>query len=155
MSSFNEMFEAIQEKQKLIARESFLESRKDLKAVEINVVRQLSEIMKSEIRKNLEDQSNSLETSMMNAVRSQAQTPAPSVYDVQEQIKGLLIQGHFNKAFHQALIANDLSLVQYTLKKADYNQVFTTPCCLEQTVLLSLIQQISADMNNHNDIKQK
>lgn len=116
------------------------------------------------------------------AVRSQAQTPAPSVFDVQEQIKvnfciiltlksqcsiktypiffvlflikALLQQGQINKAFHQALLANDLHLVEYALERADYNQVFN-PCPLEQTVLLSLIQQISADMSNHTDLKQK
>lgn len=88
------------------------------------------------------------------AVRSQAQTPAPSLFDVQEQIKTLLNQGQINKAFHQALLANDLHLVEYALERADYNQVFN-PCPLEQTVLLSLIQQISADMSNHTDLKQK
>uniref|UniRef100_T1GP41 Enhancer of mRNA-decapping protein 4 C-terminal domain-containing protein n=1 Tax=Megaselia scalaris TaxID=36166 RepID=T1GP41_MEGSC len=154
VNSFNELFEKVYHKQKLLTRESILESRKDLKAVEMSVVNQLSSIMKTEIRKNLEDQATSLENSMLNVVRSQAQTPAPSIYDVQEQIKALLHQGHINKAFHQALIANDLALVEFTLDKADYKEVFN-PCCLEQTVLLSLIQQISADMNNHNDIKQK
>lgn len=88
------------------------------------------------------------------AVRSQAQTPAPSLFDVQEQIKTLLNQNQINKAFHQALLANDLHLVEYALERADYNQVFN-PCPLEQTVLLSLIQQISADMSNHSDLKQK
>lgn len=88
------------------------------------------------------------------AVRSQAQTPAPSLYDVQEQIKLLLQQGQINKAFHQALLANDLHLVEYALERADYSQVFN-PCPLEQTVLLSLIQQISADMSRHNELKQK
>lgn len=88
------------------------------------------------------------------AVRSQAQTPAPGLYDTQEQIKYLLFQSQINKAFHQALLANDLNLVEFTLSKADYNQVFN-PCPLEQTVLLSLIQQISADMSNHNELKHK
>lgn len=87
--------------------------------------------------------------------RSQAQTPAPpSIFDVQEQIKHLLAQGQINTAFHQALVANDLSLVEFTLEKADYKTVFN-PCPLQQTVLLSLIQQISADMSNHNEMKQK
>lgn len=88
------------------------------------------------------------------AVRSQAQTPAPSIVDVQEQIKHLLQQGQTNKAFHQALLANDLHLVQFALERADFKAVFY-PCPLEQTVLLSLIQQISADMTNHNELKQK
>lgn len=90
----------------------------------------------------------------MSAVRSQAQTPAPSIFDIQEQIKHLIYQGQINKAFHQALLANDLSLVEFVLEKADYKNVFN-PCPLEQTVLLSLIQQISADMSNHNELKQK
>lgn len=90
----------------------------------------------------------------MMAVRSTAQTPAPNPFDVQEQIRQLLIQNQINKAFHQALLANDLQLVEYVLERADYTQVFN-PCPLEQTVLLSLVQQISADMSNHNDMKQK
>lgn len=90
----------------------------------------------------------------MMAVRSTAQTPAPTAFDLQEQIRQLLIQNHINKAFHQALLANDLQLVEYVLERADYSQVFN-PCPLEQTVLLSLIQQISADMSNHSDLKQK
>lgn len=90
----------------------------------------------------------------MMAVRSQAQTPAPSVHDVQEGIKILLNQGQINKAFHQALLANDLHLVEYALERAEYKQVFN-PCPLEQTVLLSLIQQISADMSNHNELKHR
>lgn len=90
----------------------------------------------------------------MMAVRSTAQTPAPSAFDLQEQIRQMLALNNINKAFHQALLANDLQLVEYVLERADYSQVFN-PCPLEQTVLLSLIQQISADMSNHNDLKQK
>lgn len=107
-----------------------------------------------QIKKGFEAQASSLEDSVMMAVRSQAQTPAPSVFDVQEQIKLLLQQGQVNKAFHQALLANDLHLVEYALERADYSLVFN-PCPLEQTVLLSLIQQISADMSNHTESKQK
>lgn len=77
------------------------------------------------------------------------------MYDTKDTIKHLLHQGQFNKAFHQALLANDLNLVEYTLKNADHTVVFTPDCCLEQKVLLSLIQQISADMSNHNELKQK
>lgn len=90
----------------------------------------------------------------MQVVRSQAQTPAPSIFDVQEQIKNLLAQGQINSAFHQALVANDLNLVEFTLEKAEYKVVFN-PCPLQQTVLLSLIQQIGADLSNHSELKQK
>lgn len=91
---------------------------------------------------------------MLSAVRSQAQTPAPSTFEVQSQIKALLAQGNVNVAFHQALVANDLQLVEFTLEHADYSTVFN-PCPLQQTVLLSLIQQIAADMSNHNELKQR
>lgn len=91
---------------------------------------------------------------MLSVVRSQAQTPAPSVHDVQEVIKQHLNSGSINKAFHAALLANDLNMVEFTLERADYKNVFN-PCPLEQTVLLSLIQQISADMSSHNELKQR
>lgn len=91
---------------------------------------------------------------MLSAVRSQAQTPAPSTQEIQSQIRALLAQGNVNAAFHQALVSNDLQLVEFTLEQADYAAVFN-PCPLEQTVLLSLIQQIAADMSNHNELKQR
>lgn len=88
-------------------------------------------------------------------LRSQANTPALPSFDLKDTIKLLLIQGQINTAFHQALLANDLHLVEYILTNVDHNIVFSPECCLEQKVLLSLIQQISADMSNHNEIKQK
>lgn len=91
---------------------------------------------------------------MLSVVRSQAQTPVPSVQEIQQKIYSLLKQSRINEAFHTALIANDLSLVEYTLEKADLSKVFN-PCALEQTVLLSLIQQLTADMKNHTEVKQK
>lgn len=106
------------------------------------------------IEKGFKEQSSALENSMLSVVRSQQQTPVPSVADIQQKIALMLSQGRINEAFHTALIANDLSLVVYTLEKADISKVFN-PCSLEQTVLLSLIQQLSADMKNHNDVKQK
>lgn len=107
-----------------------------------------------QITKGFESHTTSINESVLSAVHSQAHTPAPTLYDVQEQIKQNLAQGQINTAFHQALVANDLSLVEFTLEKADYKQVFN-PCPLQQPVLLSLIQQIAADMNNHNDLKQR
>lgn len=87
-------------------------------------------------------------------MRSQAQTPAPTFQNKQEEIISLLQQSQINKAFHTALLANDLFLVEFTIKRADFAKVFN-PCCLEQTVLLSLIQQLSADMKNHTENKQR
>ncbi|XP_037957613.1 enhancer of mRNA-decapping protein 4 homolog isoform X2 [Teleopsis dalmanni] len=126
--------------------ESLAEGRKDVKSMEIIIARQVKEAIRIEMRKISESQNMQL--------RSQTNTPAP-MYDIRESIKLLLQSGQINKAFHQALLANDLSLVDYTLRNTDPSSVFIPACCLEQKVLLSLIQQISADMPNHSETKQR
>uniref|UniRef100_A0A1Q3EZN0 Putative enhancer of mrna-decapping protein 4 n=2 Tax=Culex tarsalis TaxID=7177 RepID=A0A1Q3EZN0_CULTA len=126
----------------------------DFKVLQTNLLKILRDTIRQEIEKGLEAQASSLEDSVLSAVRSQAQTPAPSMIDVQEQIRQMLNHGQINKAFHKALLSNDLSLVEFTMEKAELRFVFN-PCPLEQTVLLSLIQQISADMSNYNDLKHR
>nr|XP_040232617.2 enhancer of mRNA-decapping protein 4 homolog isoform X1 [Anopheles coluzzii] len=127
---------------------------KDMRGLHASLLRSVREHIRQEIEKGFEAQASSLEDSVLSVVRSQAQTPAPSNMDVQDQIKQYLNGGQINKAFHKALLSNDLSLVEFLLERADHKQVFN-PCPLEQTVLLSLIQQISADMANHNELKHK
>lgn len=127
---------------------------RDFKVLQTNLLKILRDTIRQEIEKGLEAQASSLEDSVLSAVRSQAQTPAPSIVDVQEQIRQMLAHGQINKAFHKALLSNDLSLVEFTMEKAEFRLVFN-PCPLEQTVLLSLIQQISADMSNYNDLKHR
>ncbi|XP_011207932.2 enhancer of mRNA-decapping protein 4 homolog isoform X3 [Bactrocera dorsalis] len=144
-SGFRQHLDSILLKHRNAVTEAMLETRKDVKGLEIILSRQIHETIRSEIRRCFENQTT--------AIRSQTNTPAP-MYDAKDTIKLLLHQGQFNKAFHQALLANDLNLVEYTLKNADHTAVFTPDCCLEQKVLLSLIQQISADMSNHNELKQ-
>ncbi|EDS45230.1 conserved hypothetical protein [Culex quinquefasciatus] len=127
---------------------------RDFKVLQTNLLKILRDTIRQEIEKGLEAQASSLEDSVLSAVRSQAQTPAPSMVDVQEQIRQMLTHAQINKAFHKALLSNDLSLVEFTMEKAEFRLVFN-PCPLEQTVLLSLIQQISADMSNYNDLKHR
>ncbi|XP_017153982.1 enhancer of mRNA-decapping protein 4 homolog [Drosophila miranda] len=127
--------------------DAMLETQREVKSLEILLARQVQETIRAELRKFLENQNL--------AMRSQAATPAQS-YDLRDNIKQLLHAGQTNKAFHQALLANDLNLVEYTLRHTDSNQAFAPEGCrLEQKVLLSLIQQISADMTNHNELKQR
>ncbi|XP_054082484.1 enhancer of mRNA-decapping protein 4 homolog isoform X3 [Zeugodacus cucurbitae] len=144
-SGFRQHLDSILLKHRNTVAEAMLETRKDVKGLEIILSRQIHETIRSEIKRCFDSQTSTL--------RSQTNTPAP-MYDTKDTIKLLLHQGQFNKAFHQALLANDLNLVEYTLKNADHTAVFTPDCCLEQKVLLSLIQQISADMSNHNELKQ-
>lgn len=127
---------------------------RDFKLLQTSLLKVIRDNIRHEIEKGLEAQASSLEDSVLSAVRSQAQTPAPSSVDIHEQIRLLLASGQINQAFHKALLSNDLSLVEFTLEKAEYKQVFN-PCPLEQTVLLSLIQQISADMANYNELKHR
>ncbi|EDW03803.1 GH11439 [Drosophila grimshawi] len=126
--------------------DAMLETQREVKSLEILLARQVQETIRAELRKHMDNQNM--------ALRSQAATPAPT-YDLRESIRQLLQAGQINKAFHQALLANDLNLVEFTLRHTDRMQVFAPEGCrLEQKVLLSLIQQISADMSNHNEDKQ-
>ncbi|XP_017495092.1 PREDICTED: enhancer of mRNA-decapping protein 4 homolog, partial [Rhagoletis zephyria] len=144
-SGFRQHLDSILIKHRNAVSETMLETRKDVKSLEILLSRQIQETIRTEMRRCFENQTI--------ALRSQTNTPAP-MYDLKDTIKLLLHQGQINKAFHQALLANDLNLVEFTLKAADHGVVFSPDCCLEQKVLLSLIQQISADMSNHNEVKQ-
>ena len=56
----------------------------------------------------------------------------------------------------QALSAANLELVVYVCETVNPAQIFNqTPCPLEQPVLLSLIQQLSADIGNNTELKHK
>ncbi|XP_063229999.1 enhancer of mRNA-decapping protein 4 isoform X2 [Bacillus rossius redtenbacheri] len=98
-----------------------------------------------------------IEDSVRTAVRSRAVTPAPQLLDSQHkqnQILHFIKQGHINSAFQEALSAANLSLVMFVCERVNPQQVFSqTPCPLRQNVLLSLVQQLCADMSNYNDIK--
>ncbi|XP_017059250.2 enhancer of mRNA-decapping protein 4 homolog [Drosophila ficusphila] len=147
LTMLKQLVESSLHKHRTELTDAMLETQREVKSLEILLARQVQETIRTELRKHMETQNM--------AMRSQAATPAPP-YDLKDSIKQLLLAGQINKAFHQALLANDLSLVEFTLRHTDSNQAFTPEGCrLEQKVLLSLIQQISADMTNHNELKQR
>jgi len=147
LTMLKQLVESSLHKHRTELTDAMLETQREVKSLEILLARQVQETIRAELRKHMETQSM--------AMRSQAATPAPP-YDLRDSIKQLLLAGQINKAFHQALLANDLSLVEFTLRHTDSNQAFAPEGCrLEQKVLLSLIQQISADMTNHNELKQR
>ncbi|XP_033172686.1 enhancer of mRNA-decapping protein 4 homolog [Drosophila mauritiana] len=147
LSMLKQLVESSLHKHRTELTDAMLETQREVKSLEILLARQVQETIRSELRKHMEAQNV--------AMRSQAATPAPP-YDLRDSIKQLLLAGQINKAFHQALLANDLGLVEFTLRHTDSNQAFAPEGCrLEQKVLLSLIQQISADMTNHNELKQR
>lgn len=105
----------------------------------------------------LRAQQTALEGSVLAAVRSGALTPAPDSREHNEaQIYNLIQAGHYNSAFQQALSASDLNLVLYACEHTQLQLLFGQPeCPLHQHVLLSLIQQLSADMTSHTELKLK
>uniref|UniRef100_A0A336MAR0 CSON014468 protein n=1 Tax=Culicoides sonorensis TaxID=179676 RepID=A0A336MAR0_CULSO len=110
---------------------------KDLKSMEIHLSKTLKEQIKIEVQKQFIEHSNAIHKSVLSGEKIQT----PTTQHLQNKICGLLEQCQINKAFHLALISNDLSLVEFTLQKANFSSVFN-PCRLEQSVLLSLIQQL-------------
>lgn len=121
---------------------------------EDKILREVRDLVKNEIQKGFERQAVSLEESVLSVVqRSHCETPAPTlIFDHKEQIKHLFARNEINAAFHQTLVSSDLTLLEYTIEYADFNKIFD-PCPLEQSVLLSLIQQLTADMTKFSDIK--
>lgn len=69
------------------------------------------------------------------------------------QISKSIKDGDINKSFEEALSSSDLSLVVAACKAADPAKIFAPPCCLTQSVLLSLIQQLATDMVHDTQLK--
>ncbi|KAF7998396.1 hypothetical protein HCN44_009794 [Aphidius gifuensis] len=113
--------------------------------------------IKESIRDNLGQQLIDIQA------RSRATTPGlsvPNTAEAQVRILSLVQRGQYNTAFQQALNASDLSLVVYVCEKTEPSRVFSTDnahnrCCLQQPVILSLVQQLSADLTHRTDLKHK
>lgn len=92
------------------------------------------------------------------ALRSQAVTPVPT-QDRQithHHIMNLVKQGQLNEAFQQALSAADLPLVISLCESVSLDKVFGgSTCHLQQHVLLSLIHQLSGDLQVKTELKVK
>ena len=82
--------------------------------------------------------------------------PAESHYSLslQEEIHKLLSSNDPNAAFELALSTSDLHLVMFLCQQVNLEEVFDkSPCPLSQPVLLSLIQQLSVDLNDRLELK--
>lgn len=71
------------------------------------------------------------------------------------QIQSLMAAGDVNGAFQLALSASDLALVMCACRAAEPAAVFGPPCQLRQHVLLSLVQQLAADMSRDTHLKHR
>ncbi|XP_053604969.1 enhancer of mRNA-decapping protein 4-like [Plodia interpunctella] len=69
------------------------------------------------------------------------------------EVNKLIQDGDVNGAFERALSASDLSVVMAACRAADPAKVFIQPCLLEQSVLMSLVQQLATDMLHETQLK--
>lgn len=116
---------------------------------------QLLAAMKEELQETIKD-SLAKAAAEAAATRSQMATPIP-ILDPQlrqQQIGQLMRQSQYNMAFQEALSAADLSVVMATCEMVSPGRLFAaSPCPLQQPVLLSLIQQLCADLPVNTDLK--
>lgn len=164
----NKIFELMQQMQgivdtlkKTVKEESdYVNDQKQLQSESVLNEDRMKKYIKDTITEQMnicfKHQKVQIEDSVANAVRSRAVTPSPlETQNVITVIQQLLARGDVNTAFQQALSASDLPLVIYICEKLNPQAVFSrNPFPLQQHVLLSLIQQLSADdFNNHTDLK--
>merc|ERR1719228_707398 len=82
------------------------------------------------------------------------QQPFVKNLTVKQNIQSLINSGRLNDAFQTALSANDLHLVVFTCELLNTTQVFNSATCpLSQSVLLSLIQQLSIELGDKTEVK--
>ncbi|XP_029669673.1 enhancer of mRNA-decapping protein 4 [Formica exsecta] len=117
--------------------------------------------IRDSIRENLSQQLTEI-----SSARSRATTPAipvAAVADTQARVMSLLQRGQLNAAFQQALSASDLGLVVLVCEKTEPSRVFSCAgvqgqgfrCILQQPVILSLVQQLSADLGHRTELKHR
>ncbi|KAG7201645.1 hypothetical protein KM043_004376 [Ampulex compressa] len=142
----------------LVREELQTELNKSLTNLQEETVRTIRDT----VRENLSQQLAEITTAC-----SRATTPAipvPAVADAEARVLSLLQRGQLNAAFQQALSASDLSLVELVCERIEPSRVFSCPiglqeqgprCILQQPVILSLIQQLSADLGHRTDLKHR
>ncbi|KAL0109971.1 hypothetical protein PUN28_013544 [Cardiocondyla obscurior] len=141
----------------LIREEIQTELNRTLTTMQDNTIRTI----RDSIRENLNQQLTEI-----SSARSRATTPAipvTAVADAQARVMSLLQRGQLNAAFQQALSASDLGLVVLVCEKAEPARVFSCPgangqpsrCILQQPVILSLVQQLSADLGHRTELKHR
>ncbi|CAF0928166.1 unnamed protein product [Adineta ricciae] len=95
-------------------------------------------------------------------VASRTTTPLPAVassnpttIDTKQQtVLKLVRAGQLNQAFEYVLTASDLNLVLYLCENVRPAELFSIqPCPLQIPVILSLIQQLAADLTTHQELK--
>ncbi|CAG5048174.1 unnamed protein product [Parnassius apollo] len=103
------------------------------------------------------EQARSVAAQLSRAHSPATPAPHPTVDRQMQlaQVQALLASGDVNGAFQRALSASDLALVVGACRAIEPALVFGPPCRLEQHVLLSLVQQLAADMQRDTLLKHR
>ncbi|CAG5131068.1 unnamed protein product [Candidula unifasciata] len=124
-----------------------------------DILSDVRKIMKEELTSAMKEHGASISDKLTTYLRSGAATPVPLSSEEEhskERIARELRMGRINDAFQCALSAGNLDLVVYTCEAADpYNIFAKSPCPLTQPVLLSLISQLTANLDKSFDLKMK
>jgi hypothetical protein len=79
---------------------------------------------------------------------------SPKSHDYKQELTGMIQAGQFDQAFSKALSLQDLSLVGWLCSNVDAPSVMSSsPNALSQMVLLSLLQQLAADLSHGTSSK--
>ncbi|CAG9860340.1 unnamed protein product [Phyllotreta striolata] len=114
------------------------------------------DIVAEQIKQGFKSHASVLEDSVKNAVRSRAVTPSPNIDShivSLSQIQLSLSKHSYHEAFQLALSAENLNYVIYVCERVDTQTLFSEECALPQSCLLSLIQQLSMELNKNTDLK--
>lgn len=83
-------------------------------------------------------------------------TPPSIINEKQQTALTLARAGQLNQAFEYVLSASDLNLVVYLCENIRPTDLFSMqPCPLQIPVILSLIQQLAAELTTRQEVKYK
>lgn len=79
---------------------------------------------------------------------------SPRTVDVKIELRGMMSQGRYEEAFSKALGLQEVSIMGWLCTQADAATVLSSsPPALSQMVLLSLVQQLAADISSNTSMK--
>lgn len=113
----------------------------------------LSDILLNQIRQN--SSQNYPNSNSYDQTNSSYSNQQQMHQDTQLQITQHLKKGAINNAFQVALCAADLNLLENLCELVSPSQAFDAKSKLQQPVILSLIQQLSQDLNSNTELKLK
>jgi hypothetical protein len=128
-----------------ILRELFIAQKNEINTLIIQHLRQ-------------QQQQQSVTPKPQPTIVDRISSPNPtSTVDVQQQtVLKLARSGQLNQAFEYVLTASDLNLVLYLCENVRPSELFSIqPCPLQIPVILSLIQQLAADLTTHQELKYR